>query len=345
MNVFNLLVETLLADTVNPVTDRTLAEAWDDIQEPYPRRNAKHQIADLKKRIGVFNIELTNRLDELRPKVREILGKFGYKVDLSLNLDPKGVTYNQKNKSLGNQQILLNVKFFDKDISKRYRLLNEAKLSAIAIAIYFSSILCLPEPENGLRILALDDVLIGLDMSNHFPVLDILEEYFKDYQIFLMTYDKAWYEIVKQRTDQTGWKYAEFYFGQTDEYEIPVYVEDKAYLDKAREHLGANDYKACAIYVRTAFEAAIKQYCEKKDLAVKYRENPKDLKSEDFWVPIKTEIDQTGLLLLDLRVVDKIESVRKFTLNELSHVSVANIYRKELEDAINAVEQLEVALA
>ena len=131
-------------------------------------------------------------------------------------------------------------------------------------------------------------------MSNRFPVLDILQEDFKDYQIFLTTYDKAWYEIVKQRTDQTDWKYAEFYFGQTDEYEIPVYVEDKAYLDKAREHLGANDYKACAIYVRTAFEAAIKQYCEKKDLAVKYRENPKDLKSEDFWVPIKTEIDQTG---------------------------------------------------
>ena len=122
-------------------------------------------------------------------------------------------------------------------------------------------------------------------------------------------------------------------------------MEDKVYLDKAREHLGASDYKACAIYVRTAFEAAIKQYCEKKDLAIKYRENPKDLKSEDFWVPIKTERGQTGILLLDLRVVDKIESARKFTLNELSHASVANIYRKELEDAINAVEELETALA
>ena len=60
---------------------------------------------------------------------------------------------------------------------------------------------------------------------------------------------------------------------------------------------------------------------------------------------IDRKIDQTGLLLLDLRVIDKIESARKFTLNELSHASVANIYRKELEDAINAVEQLEVALA
>ena len=94
VNVFDLLVETLLADTVNPVTDRTLAESWDDIQEPYPRSNAKHQIAALEQRIEVFNDELVNRLVDLRPKVREILGKFGYKVDL--NLDSKAVTYNQK---------------------------------------------------------------------------------------------------------------------------------------------------------------------------------------------------------------------------------------------------------
>ena len=235
VNVFDLLVETLLADTVDPVTDRTLAEAWDNIQKPYPRRSAKHQIAALKQRIEVFNDELVNRLADLRPKVRDILGKFGYKVEL--DLDFQGVTYNEKNKTLDNQQILLNVKFFDKDISERYLLLNEAKLSAIAISIYLSSILLLPDPKSGLRILALDDVLIGLDMSNRFPVLDILEEDFKDYQIFLTTYDKAWYEIAKQHTDQKDWKYTEFYFKATDAYEIPVCTEDKPYLKKAKEHL------------------------------------------------------------------------------------------------------------
>ena len=343
VNVFNLLVEALLADTVDPVTDRTLAEAWDNIQEPYPRRGAKHQIAALEQRVEVFNDELANRLVDLRPKVREILDKFGYEVDL--NLDFKGITYNQKNKTLENQQILLNVKFFDKDVSERYLLLNEAKLSAIAISIYLSSILLLPDPKSGLRILALDDVLIGLDMSNRLPVLGILDEYFKNYQIFLMTYEKAWYEIAKQRTDQKEWKYTEFYFKATDEYEIPICREDTPYLEKAKEYLDANDYKACAVYVRAAFEAAIKQYCENKGLAVRYRENPKDLKSEDFWIPIKMEMNETGTLLLDLRVVDKIESARKFTLNELSHASVANIYRKELEDAIEAMEELETALA
>ena len=136
----------------------------------------------------------------------------------------------------------------------------------------------------------------------------------------------------------------EFYFSETDAYEIPVYVEDKAYLEKAREYLDTNDYKACAIYVRTAFEAAIKQYCEKKDLAIKYRENPRNLKSEDFWGPIKMETNAAGVLVLDLRIVDEIERARKFILNELSHATFVNIYRKELEDAIEAVEQLKNAL-
>ena len=342
VNLFDLLVKTLLADTVNPVTERTLAEDWNAIQPPFPRRGAKRQIADMERQIDVFNDEVINRLIALKPKVSEILGKFGYNVAPDFNF--QGITYNQGEKILDNQEILLEVEFFDTEIHSHHRFLNEAKLSAIAIAIYLSSILCLPEPKGGMKILALDDVLIGLDMSNRLPVLNILNDYFSDYQIFLTTYDKAWYEIVKQRTDQKNWKYTEFYSKTTDEYEIPVYVEDKAYLDKAKEYLDANDYKACAVYVRTAFEVIIKQYCEKKNLRIKYREDPKELRSEDFWVPIKMEMDEMELLLLDLRVVDQIELARKFILNELSHATFVNIYRKELEDAIAAVEDLEDAL-
>ena len=342
VNLFNLLVKTLLANTVNPLRDRSLAEDWADIQPPFPRKSAKHQIAALERRIDVFNDELVNRLTELRPRVDEILNKFGYGV--GLGLDFQGITYNRDKKTLDNQEILLKIEFFDTEVLSHHHFLNEAKLSAIALAIYLSSILL--QPESDLKILALDDVLIGLDMSNRIPVLDILEEYFSDYQVFLTTYDKAWYEIVKQRTSRGGkWKVVEFYFSQTDKYEIPVYAEDKAYLEKAREYLDTNDYKACAIYVRTAFEATIKQYCERKNLAIKYRENPRDLRSEDFWIPIKMEEDETGHLLLDLRVVDEIERARKFILNELSHATFVNIYRKELEDAIGAVEQLENALA
>ena len=343
VNLFDLLVKTLLANTINPVTERTLAADWNAIQPPFPRRSAKIQIAALEERIDVFNDELTNRLADLRPKVSDILSKFGYKV--KLDLDFQRVAYNRDEKILDNQEILLKVEFFDTDIFSHHLLLNEAKLSAIAIAIYLSSILCLPEPKGGMKILALDDVLIGLDMSNRLPVLDILEEYFSDYQIFLTTYDKAWYEVAKQRTDQKDWKYTEFYFEATDEYEIPVCKEDAPYLDKANEYFHANDYKACAIYLRTAFEVIIKRFCDKRNLRVRYCENPKQLTSEDFWDPIKTGTEKDDTPFLEQTLIDEIELYRSIVLNPLSHANIVNIPKKELEAAIAAVKELETALA
>ena len=343
VDVFDLLIENLLANVINDRTGQIISEEWQNISEQIPLAPA-HDLETFNAQIDIFNIGVSNHLAELQTKASEILRKFGDEGALvTLDFGFQGIAYDHEDKALNYKEILLKVKFLDEDIPAHHQFLNEAKLSAIALAIYFAGFLL--QPESDLKIFALDDVLIGLDMSNRLPVLDILDEYFSDYQIFLTTYDKAWYEIVKQRTSRGGkWKAVEFYFSQTGEYEVPIYVEDKAYLEKAREYLNSNDYKARAIYVRTAFEAAIKQYCEKKDLAIKYRENPRDLKSEDFWVPIKMETDAAGLPLLDLRVVDAIERARKFILNALSHATFVNIYRKELEDAIDAVEKLETAL-
>ena len=218
--------------------------------------------------------------------------------------------------------------------------MNEAKLSAIAVAISFASFLL--QPESDLKILALDDVLIGLDMSNRLPVIDIIKEYFSDYQIFFMTYDRAWYEIVKQRTADNKWKYVEFYSSKTDECEIPIYKEDQAYLEKAKEYFDANDYKACVIYLRTAFEVAIKKFCENRDLQVKYRENPKDLTSDDFWMAIKKGRD--GTALLEQKLIDDIELYRSIILNPLSHSRIVPEIKGEISKAIEVVEELEIKL-
>ena len=340
VNVFDLLVKTLLANTVNPLTDRTLEEDWADIQPPFPRRNATNQIATLERHIADFNDELTNRLAELQPRASEILSKFGHNV--ALNFHFPGVQYNRENRTLDNQEIFLTVEFFDKDIPEHHRFLNEARLSAIAIAIYFSSILM--QPESDLKILALDDVLIGLDMSNRLPVLDILEEYFPEHQIFLTTYDKAWYEIAKQRTSDAEWEYAEFYTSEPNEHEIPIHVQDKPYLEKAKEYFTANDYKACVIYLRTAFEAAIKKFCEKKNLQVRYRENPKELQSNDFWEPIKKMELDDGTPFLDQKLINEIELYRNIILNPLSHARIVPVVKKEVSEAIEAVEKLETKL-
>jgi len=58
------------------------------------------------------------------------------------------------------------------------------------------------------RLLVLDDVLIGLDMSNRIPVLRLLEEEFKDWQVLLLPYDRVWFDLAREYTEQTKrWTY------------------------------------------------------------------------------------------------------------------------------------------
>ena len=344
VDVFDLLVKSLLKNVINDLTDppRSFAEQWEDILGfPSVEQVGTQEIDDLEGQIDIFNIGIANQLVELQTKSSEILRKFGYEdTFVALDFGFRGIEYDREDRTLNYQEIPLKVKFFDEDIASHHRFLNEAKLSAIALSIFFAGFQL--QPPSGLKILAMDDALIGLDMSNRLPLLDILDEYFSDYQIFLTTYDRAWYEIAKQRTEQKDWKYVEFYFGETDKYEIPIYVEDKAYLKKATKYLNANDYKACAIYVRTAFEAIIEKYCANKRLPIRHRRDPKRLNSQDFWGPIKDEKKKDSTF--NQALISEIELYRSIILNPLSHVTFANIYRKELEDAIDAVKELKDAL-
>ena len=193
VNVFDLLIENLLANVINDSSGQSLAEEWQNISEQLPLAPI-HDIDTFEAQIDLFNIGLASQLAELQTKASEILRKFGDEGALvTLDFGFQGIEYDHEDEALNYKEILLKVKFLDEDLPAHHQFLNEAKLSAIALAIYFAGFLL--QPDSDLKILALDDVLIGLDMSNRLPVLDILDEYFSDYQIFLTTYDKAWYEL------------------------------------------------------------------------------------------------------------------------------------------------------
>lgn len=336
VNIFNLLVNNILANSVNDITGKTFREDWIGVQDRIPKRNYERHVGILSNAIDRFNNGLRSKLEALKSKASEVLARF--ECDVELNFLYDGVFYKKETKTIERKEILIRASYFRKDVHSHHHFLNEARLSAIAISIYFASLLL--NPSSDLRILILDDVLIGLDMSNCLPVLDIMRDFFAGYQVFFFTYDKAWYEIVKQRTQGQSWKYVELYYSKTDEYELPVYAEDKAYLQKAKEYFAANDYKASIVYLRAAFEQVIKRFCKKKKLKVKYHESVKELTSEDLWEPIKNGKHRGGAPYLDVEFIAKLELCRSIILNPLSHSRITETYRNEINDAITVVEEL-----
>jgi predicted ATP-dependent endonuclease of OLD family len=167
INLFHLLVENLLSNYTEPSSGKTVNDTWLKVKSASTDKRTR-SYRNSKYYKSLFNDVVEKALTELTAYTNELLSFFNYQITCNFIFSENSIS--------------LDIKFFDHPIKNHHDFLNEARLSAIALSIYFASIL--QQPKSDLSILALDDVLIGLDMANRLPVIDILERYFSEHQIF-----------------------------------------------------------------------------------------------------------------------------------------------------------------
>jgi energy-coupling factor transporter ATP-binding protein EcfA2 len=342
IDLFNFLVLGALKHFKFSLTSgKELGKMWDDIINLTKKAtsrtyNITRKKKDVKSALKAFNEAFVELFKEGSPEsilkhAKPILEQFNHNLEIKLR-------YRQAKPSddylaIENNQVHLELFFAGKKIKKPHLFLNEARLSAIAISIYLGMIkrhIQLIE----CKILFLDDVFIGLDIANRLPLLNILKSEFSDYQIFITTYDKPWFEYAKGFLDNKKWLTQEFYAIETkDGYEIPKIFDNQDLLAKARWHYNNSDYKAAAVYARSAFEKIIRKYCEKKKKKVIFKQRLKDYTTESFWTEVKEDIPST--IKLD------IEKYRALVLNSFSHYNTEkHEIKPELKSAIDAIEAL-----
>ena len=372
VNLFELLIFTLLADIENPKdTTVTFKKHWERIQNGIPKDNRKQaEIKSLELDIQEFSEGINDILEQLQTELTSIFSDFKYgKVKLAF--DPVYFRYNRSTKSITSNistqnlkdykpEIILNVEFADRKLEGEHpKYLNEAKLSAIGISIYLAALQLKPISSSDLAILVLDDVLIGLDMSNRLPIIDIIDKHFiNKYQIFLMTYDLEWFEILCKHfvePNKATWKAFEFYSADDREIELPIFSERgkgrDEYIKRADEYYKSNDYKAAAVYTRSAYESILKSFCNSKHLPVPYFDKPKDLTTDKLWDAVKKYISEHQKLVdrttgrkenyLEQETITAIDRAVATVLNPLSHSRPISIHRREVKNAIDAIKVLD----
>ena len=87
--------------------------------------------------------------------------------------------------------------------------------------------------------------------------------------------------------------------------------------------------------------SSVKRGVSKSDTA-KIR---KDLRSDDFWTPIKTGTLKDGTPFLEQSLINEIELYRSIILNPISHARTVTVVKKEVSEAMKAVKTLEAKLA
>jgi len=293
-----------------------------DIVNPNEKLEKIKDIVDIiKDDINLFLTQFTNEF---------YIDKFIYTTD-----------YIPITKSLGLNNILefvvnIDISFQDNRIMEYQNFLNEARLSALAISIYFAVIKHLSKVSNekSLKILVLDDLLISLDMNNRLNLIDILKSEFSDFQIFFFTHDKGFFEILK---DKMSCKAFEIYVDSKGEFEKPYIKKSLNYFESAIKHFNEYDYPACANYLRKEIER-LKSIKEKQEKSL-YNEN-------EIFKKIKKTLFQFDLTdkSKSAEIRGKLIGFKKGLerdLNPQSHDDTSKpLYKKELEEAIEMIAEL-----
>jgi hypothetical protein len=356
-NLFNLLVKKVLYDLPVIVAGglKLLGEIYDRMIALDPGKSqAQRRLDAVDKACEDFNGVLTNHLPEVVQEGNRLVGALGHG-GLSFGLAPTPVYYDRQKKSFAGQKIALSVHLFGTPIDHPQVFLNEARLTALALSIYLGAArLVLKSTSVGtdgttmVRLLVLDDVLIGLDLANRLPVLKVLNDEFSDWQILLFTYDRIWFELAREYTEHTRqWKYLNLRGMPTGPGQPgrPCIEPCSDFLVIAEKHFRSGDLMAAAVYIRASIETRIKNVCEKNGIKINYKPNPKDVKTDQLWQGIvdrqkERQAKQWPDFIAPGLLYD-VETVRSTILNRLSHSEVPGLVTQEVQFALETVKKLQ----
>lgn len=210
-----------------------------------------------------ISLKYENNLDKIPITGKSYWLRYGYiwNQETTANGDPKEVKISTK-KVLQKPVIALHVDEVLNDgtirnIEKPQTYFNEAKLTAILLSIRFALLDYITAP-NG-RFIALDDMLISLDMSNRKKVADFLLEISSKYNIYMFTHDQSLFNYlmmrVKQNKNEKRWSFQKVYKKNEN---IPTIInEDLDYISKAKRFFEITDYESSGIYLRKALEQKV----------------------------------------------------------------------------------------
>jgi energy-coupling factor transporter ATP-binding protein EcfA2 len=316
------------------------------------QRDQKEEIfqtlkADLKTGKKDLNNKLTSLINRLLRVVNHYLKNyfnFNFSVSLKKRSDIINVRFS-KNILKIKESLYFEIKIFDSEINKfTYQsFLNEARLSALALAMYLAALSIENKrlPDQNHKFLFLDDIFIGLDTSNRIPLLEILTEKFDAFQIFITTYDRHWFEVAKnwlERKSGQSWKSFELFtddFTYTDK-EIPKLLGYKEAISQALYYYKKSDYSASGNYLRKACEEVLAkilpQICLKDSNGMGLeRLSQKIERALYFFNMVGKPTDDLDSLAVYLQSL----------MNPLSHYDLdTSVFRKELKEVEQSVSKL-----
>lgn len=300
--------------------------------------------------INGFKTDLENLLTFINTEGNPILSdadKFGYNFTFRLELEEeKPFKLSELKFEPPRFSIKLSIPLFEgkPGVEKPHTFLNEARLSALGLAIRFA-ILKRRLQDSKLKMAILDDFMISLDMKNRDVALDyILDRIAPDYQLLIFSHDRFMYELTKDkiaRKNQANWKYYQMFEDcDTPRTKLfPKVIFDEGKVNHSRALFKSKDFASSANMIRQAAEKFCKVYLTNQE---QLANNYKPMKLDGMITKVIAK-GTAAVPPLDAQTLLDLKDYKDRIMNPNSHYDVETpLFTNELEKAIKTVEKLSV---
>ena len=349
-NLFEILISNVLKRM--PVTSggrqTTFGALLDRMHGLTPKYRTAPAIQRVNDACTDLSVAIATHLPTVVTEANAILSGLG-QPGLAFQLTPDTISYHRETRAFRGKRISFTASLHGHVVTRPQQFLNEARLSALALAIYLAALkVSIPRAPPGVappaKIMVLDDVLIGLDMSNRLPLLNALTTRFSDWQIILLTHDQPWYSLARKHLASKTWKFGRLATAFDGTKDVPIYYDDTNMLDRAELHLNIHaDERASGVYIRLAFEEMLKDFSARCRLPVAYQPPGVHSDTNAFWTPIKA-VKVGRSRLIDAGLERDVEACRRNVANPLCHYGDSNPLRAEVQEAVKVLRRLATTL-
>ena len=389
IDLFPVFIKDILPFVLTRDNAEYIGNIYDDVMKGIRRHGKSNQLEDsYKKRIERFNIEVRHIINQINSNVSEIYNRnfrdenerilkivlefddnrdrvplsnksYWLRCDYRYQLVNKAGNWEPKRISSGYEilqpSIILKVEEETNDtyqsIEKPQTYFNEARLTAIALAVRFSLLDIIAAADG--RFMALDDMLISLDMSNRMKVIKYLFGVAASrYRLYVFTHDRllftSFQKYICLNKLQDDWVCGGIYMHDRDNSidfkrcsPYPVFIEGKDAELEAREYYIMHDYPACGQKLR--------KWCE--DILSKlYPDSLLKMRDARTGKTMDTSLNDRIMLLNDYCKKESInfdefkdlKIYKDNILNTVSHYDISSpIYGNEILSIMRILSKLE----
>ena len=213
--------------------------------------------------------------------------------------------------------ITLQFKFHSKSESPPHKYLSESHLNCLGICLFLASVKAFNKTN---KFFVLDDVISSFDTSHRARFARLLVEKFGDYQIFLFTHEKDWFELVSNMVKGKNWTIKKVYWDHDNGASIDEPLLDiKLRIDNKIKN---SDKTELGNMIRRYLERLLKDLCLNLEVKVRFlfNEHNENRMSNELLSELKSKLKDRKCELNDHAVFERLNG-SMYLGNRTSHDS------------------------